>query len=75
LLKDFCMTRAYRARRITQPLPAVLRVRPTAVNASSFTCFRLVPAGDDYIALQLEYSSARMAVFATEGIALRDLCR
>lgn len=59
------MTRSYRPRRITQPIPVARRPRSPYVTASSFACFRLVPTSDGLQPVQLAYSSGRMAVFVT----------
>lgn len=59
------MTRSYRPQRITQPLPIVrLRApRDPAIESLHFTCFRLVPAGDSMIPIELHYTTARMGAF------------
>lgn len=59
------MTRAYKASRITQPLQ-IQRPRPlrdAAISSMRFKCFRLVPAGDELIAIELHYTTTRMAAF------------
>ncbi len=61
------MTRSYKASRITQPI-AIQRPRPIrdpSISMVRFTCFRLVPAGDDLIAIELHYTTTRMAAFMT----------
>lgn len=65
MLKCFCMTRSYSARRITQPLPVVRRPPPEHVTAKSFACFRLVRTSDGLQPVELVYGSGRMAVFVT----------
>jgi hypothetical protein len=59
------MTRSYRARRITQPMPVIRRRRDPAIGTRSFTCFRLVPDDDTFVAIELVNSSARMFAFTT----------
>lgn len=59
------MTRSYKANRITQPIQ-IQRPRPLrdpAISMMRFTCFRLVPAGADMIAIELHYTTTRMAAF------------
>jgi hypothetical protein len=63
LFNDY-MTRSYRARRVTRPLPLGGRSRDPAIDLRTFTCFRLVTDGEDVVALRLHRSDARMFVFA-----------
>ena len=61
------MTRSYRPpQRITQPLLVVgppRMPRDPAITSSEFTCFRLVSAGDSMVAIELHYTTTRMAAF------------
>jgi hypothetical protein len=58
------MTRSYRPRRITQSLPLV-SPRAPRIGTSRFTCFRLVSAGDELVAIELHHTTTRMAAFVT----------
>jgi hypothetical protein len=61
------MTRSYRVRRITQPIPVVRRrQREPSIATRSFTCFRLVPDEGRLIPIELVHTTARMFAFTTK---------
>jgi hypothetical protein len=62
------MTRSYRsAQRITQPLVSFEARAPRhpAITSSEFTCYRLVSAGESLVAIELHYTTTRMAAVVT----------